>query len=542
MGDVKQKIKKQKISFKGDLEPEVKTLIVNMLQVDPKRRPSVAQVLEYPFIKSLKQSMDDNFFAKNAFASANDFSDRLTRKKVMRPGVALSKPTDAKSTPPLGAALAALTASDGQKQIWFKKKKQNEVDFDFFSNDIPFGKYTKEKVLKGKYSYNLAGFGERQYNTSIEKKAKERPNFQAKFQKPAQTRELSLSSIRLPANFKQVTNLNQTVNVGTSHPSDPSLVQSSYDFQSSSGANSRKHTRTSNEELAAQTQKTQNIYQKAAAHKPLYKQYPQRQFSQQKLQYPKSFPSVENSAVLPMVNNLRVHTQGESVRKAGLRKGSFQNSESMKNLIFEDYRPFLQKPGTTDSLPLPVPVPGGALAPQFKAKGVIKKSKQDKMLQRQYTVGNSTAVDSKTVKNVFYKKNYPKASSGAQKNYRVHSKSMSINGNIQSVTAFGGALQTPIAGSRAERNLTRSFAGNRQGLCPGQEENDAAEPQHGAAAGAPAGEPQAAGPQGAREGRRGAQAKPLGEGPRQAAFQKGKAPGGAGGPEAVGDAQGAGLQ
>ena len=46
MGDVKLKIKKNKIIFKDDLEPEIKKLILQMLQVDPKKRPKVADILK----------------------------------------------------------------------------------------------------------------------------------------------------------------------------------------------------------------------------------------------------------------------------------------------------------------------------------------------------------------------------------------------------------------------------------------------------------------------------------------------------------------
>lgn len=84
MGDVKQKINKQQITFKTDLEPEIKNLILHMLQIDPKRRPTVAQILASPFFQSLKQSIDDQFFSSKTSTTAKHSSGRSTKKKVRR--------------------------------------------------------------------------------------------------------------------------------------------------------------------------------------------------------------------------------------------------------------------------------------------------------------------------------------------------------------------------------------------------------------------------------------------------------------------------
>lgn len=84
MGDVKQKINKQKISFKNDLDPEVKNLILSMLQIDPHRRPSVAQILQNPFFNNLKQSIDDQFFSNKSRRGVEDSSNRSTKKKMRR--------------------------------------------------------------------------------------------------------------------------------------------------------------------------------------------------------------------------------------------------------------------------------------------------------------------------------------------------------------------------------------------------------------------------------------------------------------------------
>lgn len=85
MGDVKQKIKIGKINFKSDVEQEIKNLILRMLQVDPKKRPSVAQILEIPFIKNFNQSIDDQFFTNPIKKVSNkNTKDRLTKKKLNR--------------------------------------------------------------------------------------------------------------------------------------------------------------------------------------------------------------------------------------------------------------------------------------------------------------------------------------------------------------------------------------------------------------------------------------------------------------------------
>lgn len=88
MGDVKQKIKLGKINFKTDLEPEIKNLILKMLQVDPRKRPSVADILQFPFIKNFNQSIDDNFFSNPIGKSLKqNTEERLTKKKIIRQGV-----------------------------------------------------------------------------------------------------------------------------------------------------------------------------------------------------------------------------------------------------------------------------------------------------------------------------------------------------------------------------------------------------------------------------------------------------------------------
>jgi serine/threonine protein kinase len=88
MGDIKLKIKQNKVNFKNDIEPEVKQLITQMLQVDPKRRPTVTQILNSSFFTKLTQSIDDQFFSNPTSGFLQNVStNRQTKKKNFRSGV-----------------------------------------------------------------------------------------------------------------------------------------------------------------------------------------------------------------------------------------------------------------------------------------------------------------------------------------------------------------------------------------------------------------------------------------------------------------------
>jgi hypothetical protein len=65
MEDVKKRIKENRVIFKKDIEPEIKSIIFQMLQMMPKMRPSVSEILRNPFIQNIRQKMDTSFFAKN---------------------------------------------------------------------------------------------------------------------------------------------------------------------------------------------------------------------------------------------------------------------------------------------------------------------------------------------------------------------------------------------------------------------------------------------------------------------------------------------
>jgi hypothetical protein len=64
MEDVKKRIKENKVIFKKDVDPEIREIIICMLQMAPKKRPTVQQVLNLPFIRGIRGKMDAVFFAQ----------------------------------------------------------------------------------------------------------------------------------------------------------------------------------------------------------------------------------------------------------------------------------------------------------------------------------------------------------------------------------------------------------------------------------------------------------------------------------------------
>lgn len=60
--DVKSKIKIGKIVFRRDLETPIRDMIKEMLQIDPKKRPHVSEILKAPFIQEVKAKLDADFF------------------------------------------------------------------------------------------------------------------------------------------------------------------------------------------------------------------------------------------------------------------------------------------------------------------------------------------------------------------------------------------------------------------------------------------------------------------------------------------------
>lgn len=66
MEDVKQRIKDNRVVFKKDIDPPIKQIIFQMLQMAPKKRPSVKEILQNPFIRTIRSQMDAKFFVKGA--------------------------------------------------------------------------------------------------------------------------------------------------------------------------------------------------------------------------------------------------------------------------------------------------------------------------------------------------------------------------------------------------------------------------------------------------------------------------------------------
>lgn len=58
--DVKNKIKKNQINFKKDIQPEIKKWIVKMLNIYPKNRPHVRDILADPFFSRYRQMIEDS--------------------------------------------------------------------------------------------------------------------------------------------------------------------------------------------------------------------------------------------------------------------------------------------------------------------------------------------------------------------------------------------------------------------------------------------------------------------------------------------------
>ena len=65
MEDVKKKIKRNQINFKKDIQPEIKKWIVKMLNVFPKQRPNVTDILADPFFNHHKQLIESNYPSQN---------------------------------------------------------------------------------------------------------------------------------------------------------------------------------------------------------------------------------------------------------------------------------------------------------------------------------------------------------------------------------------------------------------------------------------------------------------------------------------------
>lgn len=320
--------------------------------------------------------------------------------------------------------------SEDSRPHLFKKKTEDTVDSEFFSDDVPFDKYTHQKILKGKYSYNLNGFAHAKTKTSIDRDQRLESRFQPKFLKPPfQQNGSSNGSFHWPGNLKNITNMNQTLTEGSYPVRDANLVQSSYDFQEYPAKRVDKAAKSSNDLsvdpmktkiIAMRTNPAQAVQSGGSKPKGL-----QRHYSVYNLNAPGRVGKADHAQMALIMNNLRRRKESTKLEKSFQKSKSFKKSGSTQNLIFQDYKPFQLKSTTIDSRD----DPGRRGPAELKPVNAIKKSRRDKQLQSQYTVSESTPLDKQTVKNVFYQNKYTTAVP-AKKAYKTHSKSMSIHGNL----------------------------------------------------------------------------------------------------------------
>lgn len=71
MEEVKMKFSKKEIIFKKDIHPEITKWVVKMLQIYPKQRPNIQEILSQPYFKSFQKSnkSEQNIFKTNSSLS-----------------------------------------------------------------------------------------------------------------------------------------------------------------------------------------------------------------------------------------------------------------------------------------------------------------------------------------------------------------------------------------------------------------------------------------------------------------------------------------
>lgn len=316
-------------------------------------------------------------------------------------------------------------------------------DKDFFSEDVPFNKFTKEKILKGKYSYNLAGFGNKKFNTSIDKNKKRESDLEFKFVKNARkNQEFLEATFDFGSKYKHAGQLNQTMSTGEPVTRHASLVQSSYDFQDYPTQNARKNPHSANSLLmdpmktkliAMRTNPPQKVYNQNLRPRKL-----QKQLSVYNLNYPKEAPKEELSQMAQIAKNLKNRKMSSKEADSLQKPRLFKKSESTQNLMFVNYKPFQLKSTTVES----VEQSRQPREAHLKQPLPIKKSNQDKKLKSQYTVA-----DNQATQNVFYTNKYPTTLPTKNKHWRMHSKSMSIHGNLFGASGQQSSLQKTISES-----------------------------------------------------------------------------------------------
>jgi len=81
--DVKKKIKRNQINFKKDVQPEIKKWIIKMLNVYPKHRPNVADILADPFFNRHKKMIEETQQRQSTTLTSNS-SQRNSETNLKR--------------------------------------------------------------------------------------------------------------------------------------------------------------------------------------------------------------------------------------------------------------------------------------------------------------------------------------------------------------------------------------------------------------------------------------------------------------------------
>jgi hypothetical protein len=448
MGDVKLKIKKQKINFKKDLDPEIKQLIIRMLQIDPNKRPDAAEILTLPFVQRINQSIDDKFFSKPSSFPSNNLTNRLTRKKNVRYGISKNEMFHSESKKVIIKFIInifQIKRYDDKKiynksldtnQNFFKKKKsttQTTIESDFFSDSIPLDSKNKAALIKGKYGYNLAGFENGKTSIARNENIQQVNDYSNKylFKNFKSSTSLVKSDLHLSSKINKVTNYNQTLNFDNSISFKNNLVESTFQFQEPEPKKYKKKEKnfendSEDDQMKTKVRKMEASQISKDTNISNYKVNKfKRHLSTQNLHFPiTSF--TEKNSLLQISNNLK---------KAGFNKEQktdkpkpIKRHESSANIVFQNYKPFEQATVNQDSH---TNIKSSNRVKSLN-KNAIKKFNNDKIMSNQYMIKKKKSKSPEKYR--IYTKNYLKNDFPVKKSknniYKTHSKSISINENF----------------------------------------------------------------------------------------------------------------
>ena len=80
MEDVKKKIKENRVVFKKDVHPQIKDIIFQMLQMIPRKRPSVSELLSQHFFKEVQNKMNNPTLKQQLEIKKNFIKQDLKKK------------------------------------------------------------------------------------------------------------------------------------------------------------------------------------------------------------------------------------------------------------------------------------------------------------------------------------------------------------------------------------------------------------------------------------------------------------------------------